>query len=212
MSITAGDLGLRVNWVHGEFSGTLGCLNGIMVPGITQTEKRKVSLIQMTGRWQCDEEVYCASCPLCLESIVLWGQRRARSGEWTYYPPFLQENITFRNNGEWICSQFPLKPVQGLWEIMQMKQVCKDVLRFVCFFMIFYHLEWNSTVDVSHFHQPDLIPATFSLSLIYNVINNWSCCCFRTVYKYSSNKSQEAVSRSGALSYGEMRKRFMRNY
>lgn len=144
--ITAGDLGLRVNWVHGQCSGTLGCLNGIMLPGITQTEKGKVSLIQMTGRWQCDEEVYCASCPFCLESIVLWGQRCARSGEWAHYPPFLQENITFRNNGEWICSQFPLKPVQGLWEIMQMKQACKDVFRFVCYFYDFlsFEMKFNS--------------------------------------------------------------------
>lgn len=55
----------------------------------------------------------------------------------TYYPPFRQENITFRNNGEWICSQFPLKPVQGLWEIMQMEQVCKDVFRVLFFLMLF---------------------------------------------------------------------------
>lgn len=133
----------------------------------------------------------------------------------TYYPPFLRENITFRNNGEWICSQFPLKPVQGLWEIMQMGQVrgcVQGAFFFIFFFMLFEHLKWNLTVQVSHFRQPDLIAASFSLSPIYNVSNNWSCCCFRTVNKYSSNKSQEAVRRSSALSYGEMRKRFMRNY
>lgn len=101
-----------------------------MPRGITQTEKQKVLLIQITGHRQLDEEVYCAACPLRLESIPLWGRQSARSGEWTYYPPFLQENITFRNNGEWICSQSPLKPVQGLWEIMQIIQVCQDVCSF----------------------------------------------------------------------------------
>lgn len=115
VSITAGDLGLRANWVHGQFPGTLRWLNGVLHKCWPELHKLRSERFSMA----------LTAWLLCFLSSPF-------GTDWfmaTYYPPFLQENITFRNNGEWICSQFPLKPVQGLWEIMQMRQVCKDVFR-----------------------------------------------------------------------------------
>lgn len=144
MSITAGDLGLRVNRVHGQFSGAVRCLNAILHKCCQELHKLRSKMF--------DEEVYW-----CFLSPPL-GKQRVHSGEWTYYPPFLQENIAFRINGEWICSQSLLKPVQGLWEIMQIKQVCKDVFRIFNAFLSFgkkYHmrsvsfsLNWDDTCVV----------------------------------------------------------------
>lgn len=70
VSITAGDLGLRVNWVHGQFPGTLRCLNGVLHKFWQNYTNWKVKGFKW--RWQHDEEFYCASRPLRLERIGLW--------------------------------------------------------------------------------------------------------------------------------------------
>lgn len=86
------------------------------------------------------------------------------SAEWAYYTP------AFRNNGERICTQTPLKTpmkenVQKLWEIMQITVQW----RAQWFIMFFHPFEWKITLAVSLFLVLEQIPSTLNLSNICKI-------------------------------------------
>lgn len=97
---------------------------------------------------------------------------------------FLKENITFRNNAEWICFQTPFKPpikedVLELWRIMQIgEQWCVQFFCYaLCSILLSSRSHWTHLFHVFEQMQLSLILSNLKymykmLSVIYGQIQN----------------------------------------